>query len=218
MRKLLGALRKIGVGKVCWYAGLAALLVVLGLASYNWRNRASAWIDPGNTPRAAMAVHTPDPVSAWVTEIAPSPEPTSEPVRFVWPVEGDIIGKYAEDSMLYNADLGQWQTHPAIDIAAAVGEAVLACADGTVADAWEDRLWGNVIQITHRDGYVSTYANLSTLRLVSIGEDVTAGQTIAAVGRTAICEASLAGHLHFALEKSGKFVNFEIIMSNSPKI
>ena len=78
---------------------------------------------------------------------------------------------------MWSETLGQWQTHPAIDIAAEAGEAVCACAEGVVSDAWEDALWGKVIQIEHPEGYVSTYANLSTLKLVKVGDAVTAGRS-----------------------------------------
>ena len=216
LEKIRDAFRHVGAARVGWYAALAALLVLLGSASYAYRKRSAAPVEPRNEPRAVMAVHTPDPVAAWVTRAEPTPEPTPEPLRFVWPIEGNIIGEYAEDHMVWSEDLGQWQTHPALDIAAAPGEAVAACADGVVTDAWEDDLWGKVIQISHPEDYVSTYAGLNTLKLVSIGDSVTAGQVISAVGDTAACEATLPTHLHFEIKKLGIFVNFVDFMAKKP--
>ncbi len=214
--KLRDALRRVGAARLGWYVALAALLVLLGSASYTYRKRAAAPVEPDSAPRAVMAVHTPDPVTAWVTMVEPTPEPTPEPLRFVWPVEGDVVGEYAENRMVWSEDLSQWQTHPALDIAAAPGEAVAACADGVVTDVWEDDLWGRVIQISHPEDYISTYAGLSTLKLVNIGDNVTAGQVISAVGDTAACEASLPAHLHFEVKKSGVSVNFDDIMAENP--
>ena len=162
-----------------------------------------------DVPQAAMAVGTPQPLEALFVLPTPSPEPTPEPVAFVWPLEGEIIGEYAPDALIWSETLGQWQTHPGIDIAAAVGEAVTACADGTVSAAWEDPLWGYVIEITQREGYVATYANLSTLNMVKVGDAVVAGQVIGAVGDTADCESDMPWHLHFALTQNGAPVDFQ---------
>ena len=98
----------------------------------------------------------------------------------------------------------QWQTHPAVDILGSPGEAVCACADGTVIDAYRDSLWGNVIVLEHADGLTSTYAGLNTLNMVTVGETVRAGETISAVGQSASCETELPAHLHFALERDGE--------------
>lgn len=206
-------IKKIGLSRIAWYGALALLLVLLGIGSYAYRNRDTGV--EGAVPQAVMAQGTPDPLSALVVWPEATPAPTEAPTRFVWPVEGEIVGAYAGDSLVWCDDLGQWQTHPAIDIAAAAGEAVAACADGVVADAWSDGVWGNVIEIEHADGYVSTYANLSTLKLVEVGQAVKAGETISAVGDSAACEASLPWHLHFGLEKSGNSVNFEEITAKN---
>lgn len=214
--RIKNVFRRAGMAKVGWYTALAALLVLLGSASYAYRNRLAAPVSPREEPRAVMAVHTPSPVADWVTRVAVTPEPTPEPLRFVWPVEGEIVGEYAVDHMVWSEDLAQWQTHPALDIAAAPGEAVAACAEGVVADAWEDGVWGKVIQIAHPEGYVSTYAGLSTLKLIAPGDSVAAGQIISAVGDTAVCEASMPTHLHFEVKKSGDSVNFEDFMKKNP--
>lgn len=207
-----GWLTRERAARLGWYAALAALLVALGSASYAYRNRgASGMGTGGETPLAAMAVGTAEPFE--LPAPAVTPEPTPEPLWFVWPVEGEIVGEYAPDALVWSRTLGQWQTHPAIDIAAAAGEAVAACADGVVADAYSDALWGNVIEIEHRDGYRSVYANLNTLNLVAPGDPVVAGQVISAVGRSAACESDMLWHLHFALTRDGVDVNFEDFMS-----
>ena len=180
------------------YMGLIALLTALGLASHAYRHRGTAWVEATATPAPAMAVTTPE----------PSPEPTAAPQVFVWPVEGEIIRECAIDEPIWSSAMGQWQTHPAIDIRSAAGEAVVACADGVVSDAWQDPVWGNVITIEHPDGGVSTYANLNTLNLVNVGESVSAGQVISAVGNSAACESDLPWHVHFSYAVDGNPVNY----------
>lgn len=207
------------LAKLGWYGALAALLVILGTASYAYRRGRMQRFDlsgqgqeADRQPVAVMAAGTPEPVSALFILPTPSPEPTPEPMTFVWPLEGEIIGEYAPDSLIWSETLNQWQNHPGIDISAEAGEAVTACADGTVRDAWEDPLWGCVIELEHREGYVSTYANLSGLNLVKPGDDVTAGQIIGAVGDTADCESELPWHLHFELKCFDEPVNCQGIL------
>lgn len=199
-----------------WYAALGLLLVLLGVASYSYRNRNAVRFEKREQPpMEAMAVQTPDPIDALFKMPEPEPEATQEPLRFQLPLDGEIIGGYSPDALVWSETMGQWQTHPGIDIAAQMGEVVVSCADGVVSDLWRDPIWGYVIEIEHRDGYVSTYANLSTINLVSAGESVVAGQTISAVGDSADCEADMPWHLHFALEKDGDSVDFEALLSDA---
>ena len=190
-----------------WYGALVLTLAALGTASHAYRNRAvqrpAATAEP---PRAVLAQVTPAPL--------PAPTPSPAPPTYVWPLEGEIIGPYAPDVLTWSSTLDQWQAHPGIDIAGSAGEAVMACADGTVADAWRDGLWGNVIEIEHPDGRRSRYAGVSTLKLVEPGDAVKAGEVISAVGQTASCEADLPWHLHFELTEGGESVDFEKIMAN----
>lgn len=191
-----------------WYGALAALLVILGTASYGYRarrEREAASPDPGDV--AAMAAATPRPMEALFVLPTPSAAPTPEPLVFTWPIQGEIIGEYAADALVWSETLGQWQSHPGIDIAAQAGEAVAACADGTVTEAWEDPQWGYVIQIDHGQGCVSTYANLNTLNMVTPGDTVQAGDIIAAVGDSADCESAMPWHLHFAVSREGEPVD-----------
>ena len=41
----------------------------------------------------------------------------------------EILAEYAPDAPVWSETLGQWQTHPALDIAGSPGEAVYACRD-----------------------------------------------------------------------------------------
>lgn len=188
-------------GRIGYYAALALLLVALGAASHAYRNRTAA---PVTQPSARTAL------SAKAEVHLPTPEPTQEPVRWVWPIEGEIVGEYMPDEPVWSATLEQWQTHPALDIAGSPGEAVYACRDGEIADAWCDRLWGNVIAIDHSDGWQSRYCGLNTLNLVEVGQQVKAGDVISAVAPSVPCEADLPAHIHFELTKDGEAAEFPI--------
>lgn len=186
------------------YAALAALLVILGAASSAYRAKRQA--APVEEPPARTVL------SARAEPLLPTPEPTPEPIVWVWPLEGEIVGAYSPDEPVWSKTLEQWQTHAALDIAGSPGEVVYACRDGVVADAWCDRVWGNVIAIDHADGYRSVYAGLNTLKLVEVGVEVKAGDVISAVGPSLPCEADLPAHIHFELTQDGAPVDFEAMM------
>ena len=184
------------------YGALALFLGMLALASSAYRTRAARTEpDEAPAPMSVIAIRQPESEASEQT-----PDEARQP-RWVWPLEGEVIGEYSPDAPIWSQTLSQWQTHPALDIAGIEGEAVCACADGTVSDAWKDRLWGNVIAIEHADGYVSTYAGVNTLKLVAPGDAVVAGEVISAVGPSAICEADQSAHLHFELTHDGQSVD-----------
>ena len=193
-----------------WYAALAALLMLLGLGSHAYRVQYARPTEPIRAEAPEVV-----PVQANLWERFDTPLATPEPTRWVWPLEGEIIGAFAPDSLVWSQTLGQWQTHPALDILGSPGEAVCACADGTVADAYRDSLWGNVVVIEHPDGGVSTYANLNTLSMAQVGEAVRAGDVIGSVGQSAPCEAELPWHLHFAYERDGERVDFAALVESA---
>ena len=104
---------------------------------------------------------------------------------------------------MYDTTMGDWRTHDGVDIAAALGTHVMAGADGTVTDVYDDPLYGTTVVISHGGGYETVYSNLAATPTVEIGDKVSAGDTIGAVGTTAICEAGEVYHLHFAMSCDG---------------
>lgn len=93
--------------------------------------------------------------------------------------------------------------HKGIDIGASTGSSIVAADSGTVAIAGYSASAGNYVMITHGDGLSTMYMHCSKL-LVSEGDTVSKGETIAEVGSTGI---STGSHLHFAVRKDGSYVN-----------
>lgn len=83
--------------------------------------------------------------------------------------------------------------HYATDIAASCGRPVAAASAGTVAYAGWLGSYGNWVLIDHGNGVQTGYAHNSSL-LVSPGQSVAAGTTIAQVGTTG---ASTGCHVHY---------------------
>lgn len=131
----------------------------------------------------------------------------SEPLKFMWPVYGDIEVGYFADELVYNKTMMDWRTHSAIDIAASLGTQVMAAAKGTVAEVYEDDLLGTTVVIDHGEGLKSTYSNLAATPTVAAGDSVNMGDVIGSVGNTAIGETGEVIHLHFAMTKDGVSVD-----------
>jgi septal ring factor EnvC (AmiA/AmiB activator) len=119
--------------------------------------------------------------------------------RIPWPVRGQIIREFGEESRGNNTSI----INNGIDIAVAEGTSVKAVEEGEVV--FSDRYGGQgkLIIIDHKNGFFSVYAYNSEL-LVSRGETVTKGQTVAKSGKTG---SAIQPSLHFELRKDGRAVN-----------
>ncbi|NYD68289.1 M23 family metallopeptidase [Agromyces atrinae] len=91
--------------------------------------------------------------------------------------------------------------HAGTDIAAPCGTPIFAATGGTVVEARSFGTYGNWVLIDHGAGVSTGYAHiLDGGTLVSVGDRVAAGQTIAVVGNTG---ASTGCHLHLELRLDG---------------
>ena len=124
-------------------------------------------------------------------------------VSYVWPVQGQVQRPYSVDKLLYDSTMADWRTHDGIDIACDQGTPVLASAPGVVVDVRGDDLLGTTVEIDHRNGVHTVYANLAAEPPVAAGAEVTMGQVIGSVGSTALGEVNQVSHLHFAMLQDG---------------
>ncbi len=93
--------------------------------------------------------------------------------------------------------------HDGLDFTSAIGAPILATADGVVSrSGWEDT-YGNIVEITHAEGFLTRYAHIST-RLVKEGQRVKRGDRIAEVGSTG---RSTGPHLHYEVFHQGRVIN-----------
>jgi murein DD-endopeptidase MepM/ murein hydrolase activator NlpD len=91
--------------------------------------------------------------------------------------------------------LGRWKSHKGTDYAASSGTPVRAVGDAVVLRAGWGGGYGNVLELRHRNGYVTRYGHLRGFaKGVRPGARVNIGQTVAYVGTTGL---STGPHLHF---------------------
>ena len=139
-------------------------------------------------------------------------EDKAQEIKFIYPIEGEVIKEFAKDSLIYSETLEEWVTHTGIDIKAERATVVKSVADGTVKSIKNDPRFGLTVTIEHSDGYTSSYSSLLTAEFVKEGEKVTQGQTIGTVGNSAVFEVAQDNHLHFELLKDGSNINPEMYL------
>jgi glr0790 protein len=115
----------------------------------------------------------------------------------VKPISGTITSRFSEISSIRSG------AHTGLDIAAPKGTAIKVVQDGTVTFAGSYGAYGYCVKVSHGNGVETWYAHCSKI-YVSKGEDVTAGDTIAAVGSTG---NSTGNHLHLEVRIDGSPVN-----------
>lgn len=115
----------------------------------------------------------------------------------VKPVTGTITSRYGANESIRD------HTHKGLDIAAPYGTKIMAAADGKVSYSGWMSGYGNLIIIDHENGIQTYYGHCSKL-YASVGDEVEAGDTIAAVGSTGY---STGNHLHFEIRKNGVTIN-----------
>jgi murein DD-endopeptidase MepM/ murein hydrolase activator NlpD len=97
--------------------------------------------------------------------------------------------------------LGTWRNHAGTDYAASPGSPVRAIGDGSVVFAGLRGSYGNVVDIRHRNGFVSRYAHLRGFaRGVRSGMPVARESVIGYVGQTGLATGP---HLHFEILVNG---------------
>lgn len=111
-------------------------------------------------------------------------------VALIEPVSGTITSRFGRRSR---------GTHTGLDIATSSGTPIKAAASGTVIYAGYKGSYGNLVIIAHTDSIQTYYAHCSKI-YVSVGQTVSQGETISAVGSTG---NSTGPHLHLEVRENG---------------
>lgn len=149
-------------------------------------------IIPDGTPPETKAPPKLKPQPRYLAKGAESPAfSVSGGVQFIWPTNG-LITQYFS-----------WY-HPGIDIANRAAPVVAAAEGGTVVYAgWDTTGYGNRVDISHGNGYLTRYGHLSNIYVVS-GQQLSRGQLIGQMGSTG---RSTGTHLHLEIHFKGGALN-----------
>lgn len=135
------------------------------------------------TPNTKVETKTPEPVVQPKSEPAVAKgtkapagkqysTPAGDPDRWIWPADGKLISTFKAND----------PARKGIDIRNKVGQPVVASAGGLVVYSGSGMIgYGELIIIKHSDRMLSAYAHNKS-RLVSEGDEVTAGSQIAEMG------------------------------------
>lgn len=114
--------------------------------------------------------------------------------RFAWPVSGPVVSGFG----------WRWgRMHEGIDIAVGTGVPIGASGPGTVIVAGWTGGYGNLVVVGHGGGLSTAYAHMSAVN-VSVGQQVSTGTTLGAVGCTGHCYGP---HVHFEVRINGAATN-----------
>lgn len=142
-----------------------------------------------SAPAAASAV--PSAVVAAAPLAVPPTAATEDEISWMWPARGAVVGSFDE------------VRNKGLDIAGALGDPVLAAADGRVVYVGAGlRGYGNLIIVKHNATYLTAYAHNQTL-LVKEDQTVRRGQKIAEMGSSDADRVKL----HFEVRRQGKPVD-----------
>jgi murein DD-endopeptidase MepM/ murein hydrolase activator NlpD len=121
--------------------------------------------------------------------------PSGRPVEDGW-----LSSKYGKRNDPFT---GKQEFHKGLDFAGKKGSVVNVVGDGVVTWAGERSGYGDMVEVSHGNGYVTRYAH-NQKHLVKVGDTVRKGQQIAQMGSTG---RSTGPHVHFEVLRDGKTVN-----------
>ena len=120
---------------------------------------------------------------------------------FVLQWYGNTRWAYRQQRALYGQGQG---LHFGVDFAATCGTPVVAIGAGTVAAV--DGPYGSAphnVLIRHANGYASLYGHLLQRATLTVGQQVTRGQTIAVSGAPSGTDCDTRPHLHLEIRTNG---------------
>lgn len=115
----------------------------------------------------------------------------------VTPVSGKVTSRFGAVSSIRSG------AHTGTDICCSVGTPIKVVASGTVTFAQMNGSYGNLIKVSHGNGVETWYAHCKEL-YATVGQQVKAGDVIAAVGMTG---NTTGPHLHLEIRINGVAIN-----------
>jgi len=112
---------------------------------------------------------------------------------FIYPARGPITTPFGSQRVYGDGRLS-WH-HKGVDIAAALGDSVRSCGEGTVILCRDFVVHGKTVMIDHGQGVVSIYCHMNEIKARE-GDILRKGDLIGTVGETGV---STGPHLHWGV-------------------
>lgn len=121
--------------------------------------------------------------------------------RFIKPCNGYVSKAHSLEVPVYSTTMSDYRTHTGVDIVEDLGTQISCVCGGVVSDVYSDDLYGMTVEITNREGYTVRYSNLMAALDpdIEIGAILKTGDTIGAIGETALCESLESPHVHLEI-------------------
>jgi murein DD-endopeptidase MepM/ murein hydrolase activator NlpD len=151
----------------------------------------------------ALLFHDPEGHAAYYTADGKSLQKAflRSPLKFGAPVTSHF------SKARFHPILKTYRPHLGTDYGAPIGTPVQTIGSGRVVFAGHKGGDGNMVHISHSNGYETFYLHLSRI-FVRVGERVEIGKTIGLVGMTGLATGP---HLDFRISQKGQFKNFEAL-------
>ena len=151
----------------------------------------AAPVAPASAASAPASASAATPAVVAAAPVAVPPAAQDDEIPWMWPARGTVLTGFDEVK------------NKGLDIAGALGDPVLAAADGRVVYVGAGlRGYGNLIIVKHNATYLTAYAHNQTL-LVKEDQTVRRGQKIAEMGSSDADRVKL----HFEVRRQGKPVD-----------
>lgn len=185
--RLRAALRKRG-GAIAYYACVALALAAIAVAAERYRGEKKAAEEGAALPAVEFS----------------APEEEREEEKPAIPESWAILRGYAE-APAWNAALGLWECHPAMDLRPD-GAVACLCA-GTVRGVGKSGALGGYVEVESGELRMR-YASISPREGLEPGDELEIGDAIGTADASLPGEANLGPHLHLEAWLDGRPVDF----------
>lgn len=165
---------------------------------------------PSDTASADTAASASKPEDTLPVAAGSKDAPAAVDIRyFVIPTAGTVAKEFEIDIPVYSLTMNDYRAHTGVDIAAPIGTDVVSASSGTVCRIWNDQLMGRCVTVDHGDAIYTTYMNLAqdSASHLKVGDKLSMGQSIGAIGESALIEISEEPHLHLEMKVNGAYVD-----------
>lgn len=136
----------------------------------------------------------------------------SEDTLMLWPVSGMVLMDYSMDKTVYFKTLDQYKYNPAMIIAGAQGDQVIAGVSGIVKSIDNSAQTGTTVNVDFGNGYEAFYGQLISLE-VKTGDYVDATTTLGYINEPTKYYSSEGSNLYFEMRKDGQPVDPKLYLT-----